>query len=62
MKLTQTLFLAIKTIIAVSFMNDSISTGDALIAGIYAYIGYRNLRFAYKVTKFIQLVEKQSKK
>ena len=29
-------------------MNASILTGDYLIAGIYAYIGYRNLHFAYK--------------
>ena len=62
MKLSQFLFLAVTTILAVYFMNASILTGDYLIAGIYAYIGYRNLHFAYKVTKFIQLVEKQSKK
>nr|WP_245174416.1 DUF3272 family protein [Streptococcus suis] len=27
-----------------------------------AFIAYRNLHFAYKVTKFIRLVEKQTKK
>ncbi|HGA1551938.1 TPA: DUF3272 family protein, partial [Streptococcus suis] len=53
---------AITTILAVYFMNASILTGDFLIAGIYAFIAYRNLHFAYKVTKFIRLVEKQTKK
>ncbi|MFH6670270.1 DUF3272 family protein [Streptococcus suis] len=62
MKLPQFLFLAITTILAVYFMNASILTGDFLIAGIYAFIAYRNLYFAYKVTKFIRLVEKQTKK
>ncbi|HEL1737704.1 TPA: DUF3272 domain-containing protein [Streptococcus suis] len=62
MKLPQFLFLAITTILAVYFMNASILTGDFLIAGIYAIIAYRNLHFAYKVTKFIRLVEKQTKK
>ncbi|HEM3463576.1 TPA: DUF3272 family protein [Streptococcus suis] len=62
MKLPQFLFLAITTILAVYFMNTSILTGDFLIAGIYAFIAYRNLHFAYKVTKFIRLVEKQTKK
>ncbi|HEM5360567.1 TPA: DUF3272 domain-containing protein, partial [Streptococcus suis] len=61
-KLPQFLFLAITTILAVYFMNASILTGDFLIAGIYAFIAYRNLHFAYKVTKFIRLVEKQTKK
>ncbi|MEG3308826.1 DUF3272 family protein [Streptococcus suis] len=61
MKLPQFLFLAITTILAVYFMNASILTGDFLIAGIYAFIAYRNLNFAYKVTKFIRLVEKQTK-
>ncbi|HEL1617169.1 TPA: DUF3272 family protein [Streptococcus suis] len=62
MKLPQFLFLAITTILAVYFMNASILTGDFLIAGIYAFIAYRNLHFAYKVTKFIRLVENQTKK
>ncbi|HEM4974656.1 TPA: DUF3272 domain-containing protein [Streptococcus suis] len=62
MKLPQFLFLAITTILAVYFMNASVLTGDFLIAGIYAFIAYRNLHFAYKVTKFIRLVEKQTKK
>ncbi|MCQ9276720.1 DUF3272 domain-containing protein [Streptococcus suis] len=62
MKLPQFLFLAITTILAVYFMNASILTGDFLIAGIYAFIAYRNLHFAHKVTKFIRLVEKQTKK
>lgn len=62
MKLPQFLFLAITIILAVYFMNASILTGDFLIAGIYAFIAYRNLHFAYKVTKFIRLVEKQTKK
>ncbi|HEM3430593.1 TPA: DUF3272 family protein [Streptococcus suis] len=62
MKLPQFLFLAITTILAVYFMNASILTGDFLIADIYAFIAYRNLHFAYKVTKFIRLVEKQTKK
>ncbi|MGU7929837.1 DUF3272 family protein [Streptococcus suis] len=62
MKLPQFLFLAITTILAVYFMNASILTGDFLITGIYAFIAYRNLHFAYKVTKFIRLVEKQTKK
>ncbi|HEL2059822.1 DUF3272 family protein [Streptococcus suis] len=62
MKLPQFLFLAITTILAVYFMNASILTGDFLIAGIYAFIAYRNLHFAYKVTRFIRLVEKQTKK
>ncbi|HFI0401694.1 TPA: DUF3272 family protein [Streptococcus suis] len=62
MKLPQFLFLAITTILAVYFMNASILTGDFLIAGIYAFIAYRNIHFAYKVTKFIRLVEKQTKK
>ncbi|HEM5030049.1 TPA: DUF3272 family protein [Streptococcus suis] len=62
MKLPQFLFLAITTILAVYFMNASILTGDFLIVGIYAFIAYRNLHFAYKVTKFIRLVEKQTKK
>ncbi|HEM4288152.1 TPA: DUF3272 family protein [Streptococcus suis] len=62
MKLPQFLFLAITTILAVYFMNASILTGDFLIAGIYAFIAYRNLNFAYKVTRFIRLVEKQTKK
>ncbi|MFI3060875.1 DUF3272 domain-containing protein [Streptococcus suis] len=62
MKLPQFLFLAITTILAVYFMNASILTGDFLIAGIYAFIAYRNLHFAYKVTKFIRVVEKQTKK
>ncbi|HEM3470188.1 DUF3272 domain-containing protein [Streptococcus suis] len=62
MKLPQFLFLAITTILAAYFMNASILTGDFLIAGIYAFIAYRNLHFAYKVTKFIRLVEKQTKK
>ncbi|HEL1997313.1 TPA: DUF3272 family protein [Streptococcus suis] len=62
MKLPQFLFLAITTILAVYFMNASILTGNFLIAGIYAFIAYRNLHFAYKVTKFIRLVEKQTKK
>ncbi|HEM5273009.1 TPA: DUF3272 family protein [Streptococcus suis] len=62
MKLPQFLFLAITTILSVYFMNASILTGDFLIAGIYAFIAYRNLHFAYKVTKFIRLVEKQTKK
>ncbi|HEL2423687.1 TPA: DUF3272 family protein [Streptococcus suis] len=62
MKLPQFLFLAITTILAVYFMNASILTGDFLIAGIYVFIAYRNLHFAYKVTKFIRLVEKQTKK
>ncbi|ATZ04063.1 DUF3272 family protein [Streptococcus suis] len=62
MKLPQFLFLAFTTILAVYFMNASILTGDFLIAGIYAFIAYRNLHFAYKVTKFIRLVEKQTKK
>ncbi|CYW87023.1 TPA: DUF3272 family protein [Streptococcus suis] len=62
MKLPQFLFLAITTILAVYFRNASILTGDFLIAGIYAFIAYRNLHFAYKVTKFIRLVEKQTKK
>ncbi|CYU35608.1 DUF3272 family protein [Streptococcus suis] len=62
MKLPQFLFLATTTILAVYFMNASILTGDFLIAGIYAFIAYRNLHFAYKVTKFIRLVEKQTKK
>ncbi|HEM3139000.1 TPA: DUF3272 family protein [Streptococcus suis] len=62
MKLPQFLFLAITTILAVYFMNASILTGDFLIAGIYAFIAYRNLHFAYKLTKFIRLVEKQTKK
>ncbi|MCK3974076.1 DUF3272 family protein [Streptococcus suis] len=62
MKLPQFLFLAITTILAVYFMNASILTGDFLIAGIYAFIAYWNLHFAYKVTKFIRLVEKQTKK
>ncbi|HEL2551839.1 TPA: DUF3272 family protein [Streptococcus suis] len=62
MKLPQFLFLAITTILAVYFMNASILTGDFLIAGIYAFIAYRNLHFAYKVTKFIRLVGKQTKK
>ncbi|HEM6348224.1 TPA: DUF3272 family protein [Streptococcus suis] len=62
MKLPQFLFLAITTILAVYFMNASILTGDFLIAGIYAFIAYRNLHFAYKVTKFIRLVVKQTKK
>ncbi|CZA12915.1 DUF3272 family protein [Streptococcus suis] len=62
MKLPQFLFLAITTILVVYFMNASILTGDFLIAGIYAFIAYRNLHFAYKVTKFIRLVEKQTKK
>ncbi|HEM5424314.1 TPA: DUF3272 family protein [Streptococcus suis] len=62
MKLPQFLFLAITTILAVYFTNASILTGDFLIAGIYAFIAYRNLHFAYKVTKFIRLVEKQTKK
>lgn len=62
MKLPQFLFLAITTILAVYFMNASILIGDFLIAGIYAFIAYRNLHFAYKVTKFIRLVEKQTKK
>ncbi|HEL1654722.1 DUF3272 family protein [Streptococcus suis] len=61
MKLPQFLFLAITTILAVYFMNASILTGDFLIAGIYAFIAYRNLHFAYKVTKFIRVVEKQTK-
>ncbi|HEL2277637.1 TPA: DUF3272 family protein [Streptococcus suis] len=61
MKLPQFLFLAFTTILAVYFMNASILTGDFLIAGIYAFIAYRNLHFAYKVTKFIRLVEKQTK-
>ncbi|MGQ7340750.1 DUF3272 family protein [Streptococcus suis] len=61
MKLPQFLFLAITTILAVYFMNASILTGDFLIAGIYAFIAYRNLHFAYKVTRFIRLVEKQTK-
>ncbi|HHT7826060.1 DUF3272 family protein [Streptococcus suis] len=62
MKLPQFLFLAFTTILAVYFMNASILTGDFLIAGIYAFIAYRNLHFAYKVTKFLRLVEKQTKK
>ncbi|NQJ87658.1 DUF3272 family protein [Streptococcus suis] len=62
MKLPQFLFLAITTILAVYFMNASILTGDFLIAGIYAFIANRNLHFAYKVTKFIRLVGKQTKK
>ncbi|MGO0077899.1 MULTISPECIES: DUF3272 family protein [Streptococcus] len=62
MKLPQFLFLAITTILAVYFMNASILTGDFLIAGIYAFIAYRNLHFAYKVTKFIRFMEKQTKK
>ncbi|MFM0900751.1 DUF3272 family protein [Streptococcus suis] len=62
MKLPQFLFLAITTILAVYFMNASILTGDFLLAGIFAFIAFRNLHFAYKVTRFIRLVEKQSKK
>lgn len=62
MKLLEFSVLTIVTIFAVFLMNASILTGDYLIAGIYAYIAYRNLHFAYKVTKFIRLVEKQTKK
>ncbi|MDW8758344.1 DUF3272 family protein [Streptococcus suis] len=43
-------------------MNASLLAGDFFIAGIYAFIAFRNLHFAYKVTRFIRLVEKQTKK
>lgn len=62
MKLPQFLFLAISTILVIYFMNASILAGDYLIAGIYAFIAYRNVYFSYKVTKFIRSVEKQTKK
>ncbi|HEM5984705.1 TPA: DUF3272 family protein [Streptococcus suis] len=62
MRLPQFLFLAITTILAIYFMNASLLAGDFFIAGIYAFIAFRNLHFAYKVTRFIRLVEKQTKK
>ncbi|HEL9629913.1 DUF3272 family protein [Streptococcus suis] len=62
MKMSQFLFLSISTIIAVYFMNISILSKDFLLAGIFAFITFRNLHFAYKVTRFIRLVEKQTKK
>ncbi|HFI2447810.1 TPA: DUF3272 family protein [Streptococcus suis] len=62
MKLSQFLFLSISTLIAVYFMNISILSKDFLLAGIFAFIAFRNLHFAYKVTRFIRLVEKQTKK
>ncbi|WP_416367534.1 DUF3272 family protein [Streptococcus suis] len=43
-------------------MNASLLAGDFFISGIYAFIAFRNLHFAYKVTRFIRLVEKQTKK
>ncbi|MDQ8764364.1 DUF3272 family protein [Streptococcus ruminantium] len=43
-------------------MNASILTGDFFIAGLYAFIAYRNFHFSYRVTKFIRLIEKQTKK
>ncbi|NQJ71036.1 DUF3272 family protein [Streptococcus suis] len=62
MKMSQFLFLSISTLIAVYFMNISILSKDFLLAGILAFIAFRNLHFAYKVTRFIRLVEKQTKK
>ncbi|HFU4001705.1 TPA: DUF3272 family protein, partial [Streptococcus suis] len=62
MKMSQFLLLSLSTIIAIYFMNTSILSKDFLLAGIFAFIAFRNLHFAYKVTRFIRLVEKQSKK
>ncbi|HEM3725331.1 TPA: DUF3272 family protein [Streptococcus suis] len=62
MKLSQFLLLSLSTIIAIYFMNTSILSKDFLLAGIFALIAFRNLHFAYKVTRFIRLVEKQTKK
>ncbi|MDG3131737.1 DUF3272 domain-containing protein [Streptococcus suis] len=62
MKLLQFLFLAFATILATYFMNASILAGDFWIAGIYAFILFRNFHFAYKVTKIIRLFDGKSKK
>lgn len=60
--MSQFLFLSISTLIAVYFMNISILSKDFLLAGVFAFIAFRNLHFSYKVTRFIRLVEKQTKK
>ncbi|WP_245538917.1 DUF3272 family protein [Streptococcus ovis] len=43
-------------------MNDAILTGSVFWAILYGSIVARNLSFAYKVTRFIRLVETATKK
>lgn len=62
MKQSHFLLLTVATVIATYFMNASLLAGHFFIAGIYAFILFRNLHFAYKVTKAIRLFERNSKK
>ncbi|HFI0149617.1 TPA: DUF3272 family protein [Streptococcus suis] len=62
MQIPQFLFLAFTTAFATYFMNSSILSGDFLFAGLYGFFVYRNLRFSYRVTKFLRLVEKSTKR
>lgn len=62
MRIPQFIFLALVTAFATYFMNASLLAGDYLFAAVYAVFVGRNLYFSYKVTKFLHLVEKTTKK
>ncbi|MBY5035266.1 DUF3272 domain-containing protein [Streptococcus gallolyticus] len=62
MRVSQFLILAIFTALATYWMNAAFIAGDYFWACLYAFFVFRNLRFSYRVTKFIQTVIPRSKK
>ncbi len=62
MRISEFVLLALFTCLATYWMNDAILTGSVFWAILYGSIVARNLSFAYKVTRFIRLVETATKK
>ncbi|MGT2910527.1 DUF3272 family protein [Streptococcus cameli] len=56
------LLLATMTCLATFWMNESFMAGQYFWAFLYGAIVARNLRFAYKITLFIRIMEAATKK
>ncbi len=62
MRISQVMILGLFTAFATYFMNDAFLTGDYLPALFYAFFVWHNLRYSYRVTRFIAAVEAATKK
>ncbi|MBF0777237.1 DUF3272 family protein [Streptococcus cuniculi] len=62
MRVTQFIFLAITTALATYWMNEALFAREYFWATIYGFFVLRNLRFSYRVSKVIQVLEHRTKK
>ena len=62
MRIPEFLFLSLITGLATYWMNESILAGSYLWASLYGAVVVRNLYFSYRVSRFIRVVEKLTKK